>query len=119
MFSAIKDFFTRKWTFSDYFLVIGIIVASMVLFATDPGAGLIQLTFGADIVSKMSAIPATIYGVAALWISRKALFDYLNLKQLATRANESSIGAAILHLSVAVTTVALALTIIGLIGYFK
>lgn len=119
MFGAIKAFFTRKWNFSDYFLIIGLIVATVVLFGTDPDAGLIQLTFGAGVVAKLSSLPATIFGVAALWISRRALFDYLNLKELAEKAKESPTGAGLVTLSVALTCIALSVVIVGLAGYFS
>lgn len=116
---AIKAFFKRHWRFSDYFLIIGLAVALAVLFGTDPDAGLIQLSFGADVVSKLSAIPASIFGVAALWISSRALYDYLDKKELAKKAAETPQGAGLVMIAVALTQIALAIIIVSLIGIFR
>lgn len=118
MLEAFKNFILRKWTFSDYFLIFGLVVATLVQFFTDPDAGVIQLAFGAGVVAKMSALPAIVYGVAALWLSRRALFDYLNLKSLAVKAGESSIGAALMHVAVALTAISISIVVVGLLGYF-
>lgn len=118
MFTYIKAFLAKR-TFSSYYIVIGLLVALAVVFGTDPDAGLIQLTFGADVVSKLSAIPASIFGVAALWISSRALYDYLDKKDLAKKAAETSQGAGMVMIAVALTQIALAIIIVNLIGIFR
>ena len=119
MLSAITAFFKRKWTFSDYFIVVGTIVALAVLFGTDPAAGLIQLAFGADVVARLSTLPTMVFGVGMLWLSTRALHDYLDMKKLAEKASETAQGAALVHVSVSISRVALAIVFIGLIGYFR
>lgn len=118
MLSALKAFFTGKSPFSNYFMVVGTLIALAALFGTDPDAGLVQLAFGADVVAKLSSLPATVFGVAMLWLSGKALHDYLNMKQVAEKAMETSQGAGLLYLAVALSRIAVAIVIVGLSAHF-
>lgn len=99
-------------------MVIGTLIALAVVFGTDPDAGIIQLTFGADVMRKLSAVPASIFGVGVLWISTKALYDYLNPEQLTKKASETPEGAGLALIGLGLGRIAIAIVVVGLIFVF-
>lgn len=109
----------KKLTFRHYFMVFGTLIALLSLFGTAPGLGLLSLTFGADVLAKLSSLPAFVFGVGIIFISLKALFDYSNGKAMYEKAMETSIGAGLAMVAKALTAVAVALATMALIATFS
>lgn len=109
----------KKWTFRNYFTVIGMIIALLALFGTDPDAGLIKLPFGADVIAKLSTLPAAVFGVFLLYVGTKALYDYINMGKVVEKACEDPKGAGLVAVAVALSRIAVAIVIIGIIDVFR
>lgn len=110
---------TNKPKFRYYFAVLGLLVAFTSLFATAPGANLIQVAFGAEVISKLSSLPAMVFAVLAIWVGSKALYDYIDLEKIISKATETPEGAAQVFIGVNIGRVALALLIMGMIATFS
>lgn len=109
----------KRISFHHYVYLFGTIIALLALFGTDPDAGIVQLVFGADVVAKLSAIPAAIWGIFILWLGAKTLFDYLNVREVATKACESPNGAGLVLVARSITHIAIAIVACGLIDLFR
>jgi multisubunit Na+/H+ antiporter MnhB subunit len=79
--------------FRNVLLIIGSFLCLLALFLTDPDKG---ASTGIWVVGMATGIIA----VAMSHISRKGLFDYINLEEFAKRAYESPIGAGIVFMGV-------------------
>lgn len=90
--------------FRNLFLIGGSLVILATLFMTDPNGGALTLA-----LIQQLAVP--VMAVAFAHAARLALFDYLDLSSLITKARESSVGAGIIFGSVA-------LIIYGLLNLF-
>lgn len=89
----------------NYLLVGGTLLIMGFLWLSDPNGGALTATLAAQLATP----------VIAVWfahLARKALFDYIDLGDLATKARESSVGAAIIFASVCAVMFAL----LGLFG---
>ena len=106
-------------TFRHYFTVIGMIIALAALFGTDPDVGLIKLPFGADVIAKLSTLPAAVFGVFLLYIGTKALYDYINMGKVVERACQNPTGAGLVTVAVSLSRIAIAIVIIGIIDVFR
>lgn len=107
-----------KIKFRHYSTVIGILVALAALFGTAPGAGLIHVSFGAEVISKLSGLPAAAFGVALIYLGTKTLLDYFDMGKLYDRAMENPQGAGLALIAAAVTRLSVALVIIGMVSIF-
>jgi len=96
----LKDLFRPR----NYLLVIGSLLVLLYTYFADPEGGPMLM----GLLDKLT-VP-----IIAVWfahLSRKALFDYLDMGELWRKAKESSIGAAI-------TFLAICLVLFGLLGLF-
>ena len=83
----------------------GTLLVMLFLYLTDPNGGALTATLAAQLATP----------VVAVWfahLARKALFDYIDLGELVTKAQESSVGAAIIFAS----TCAVIFALLGLFG---
>lgn len=80
----------------------GSLLAVLALLVSDPDGGVMTAIFGVGLISTLLAV------LLAHW-SRKALFDYLDMKKLADKATESPDGAGRVFLGVCVVIGALLL----------
>lgn len=86
-------------------LIGGSILVALFLYWSDPNGGALTVTFAAQLATPLLA-------VLFAHIARKALFDYIDLKEVYEKAKESSIGAAITFASICLLLFAL----LGLFG---
>lgn len=105
--------------FHHKFAIIGTIIALIALFSTSTGAGIFQLPFGADVIDKLSSLPAMVFAVLGIWLGSKALYDYVKLDKVAEKACETPQGAGLVFIGVNIGRVALALLIMGMIATFS
>lgn len=113
-----KNFLTNL-KFRHYFTILGTLIALVVLFSTAPGAGLIQVTFGAEVISKLSSLPAMVFAVLGIWLGSKALYDYIKLDDIVDKACETPQGAGMVFIGVNIGRIALALLAMGMISTFS
>lgn len=97
--------------FRNIFMVFGGILVLFIWFLTDPDLGLItSLKVGGSTIATIVILLKSVLYVGILHLSRKALLDYLDLKQIFDKALESSSGAG--HASIAVALVMVAVSIV-------
>jgi hypothetical protein len=111
--------FLKKIKFHQYFYILGTILAFGSLFLTSPGSGFIQVPFGAEVISKLSSLPAMVFAVFAIWIGTRTLFEYIDSSKLVEKASETSQGAALVFLGIQIGRVAIALLTMGMIATFS
>lgn len=95
----------QHFRFRNYFLVGGTLLVMLALWYSDPNGGAITATLAAQLATP----------IIAVWfahLARKALFDYIDLGELVTKAKESAVGAAIIFASVC----AIVFALLGLFG---
>lgn len=94
---------------------VGSILVLLMLFAVDPDAGFIQdLEWGAQTVASLLLILKSIFGVILLHWSRKAFFDYIDLKDVyeKTMADQTgSTGAGLYMVGIGLFSIACAMII--------
>lgn len=105
--------------FSTWFAIAGTIVALLALFSTSSGAGVFSVPFGADVIAKLSSLPAMVFAVLAIWLGSKALYDYISLEALIKKASETSQGAGLVFIGVNIGRIALALLAMGMLSVFS
>lgn len=97
--------------FRSILLGLGSITVLTALFATDPDLNLIDSTAMSATVALLVGLSAKLIAVAAAHISRKGLFDYLDMQEYADNAKQSPTGSGLVFLGVC-------LVIYGLLGLF-
>lgn len=94
------------------YMGIGSFLTILLWLLTDPDSGLIEnLPFGASTVATIAILLKTVWYIAMLHLSRRALFDYLDLKQYFDKALQTSEGAGRALTAVAIAMLAIAVTI--------
>ncbi len=109
---------TGKFRFRTVFIILGSFLALVFLLGTSPEAGLIKLPFGAEVIAKLPGLAAGVFGVGILYFSRKALFDYIDMGELAKKAVESPVGAGLVFVGICLTMVAIALIVMAMVATF-
>ncbi len=75
-------------------MTLGSILTILLWLLSDPDSGLIQnLPFGASTVATLLILMKTIFYVAMLHLSRRALIDYIDLNTYFVKALQTSEGA--------------------------
>lgn len=99
----------RSW-----YLFVGSLVVLAIVFMSDPSVGLItQLPFGSGTLGLIVNLVISVWFVVFLHLSRKWLFDYIDLEEFFKKSMESSEGAGMALISVALSTIAIALVVIA------
>lgn len=100
--------------FRHIFLGIGGLLTVVVLLISDPDFLFIQnLPFGSGTASTLIILVTSILYIGLLHISRKGLFDYIDLEVFFKKALESSEGAGKALIAVAIGMVAIAIVILA------
>ncbi len=87
---------------------LGTLFAITAWILTDPDLELVQaLPIGASTVATLIILLKSIFYVGMLHLSRKGLFDYLNLKQFFDEAKTSAQGAGLALIAVSVAMLAI------------
>lgn len=94
--------------FRNIFLGLGTLLVAFALFMTD-------VDRGASTAIWFLGAASGIIAVALAHLSRKGLFDYIDMQEYAKKAAETPLGSAIVFLGVCVVVNAL----IGLFGHLK
>ena len=96
--------------FRDIYMLVGGLLVLLVMLGTDPDTGWVHsLPFGASTVATLVILLQCILYVGLLHYSRKALFDYLDFKEIADRAMKTSQGSGYLAMAIAIAMLAIAL----------
>lgn len=95
----------RKYLRSrNYVLIGGSLLAVLFLYFTDPDHGAITVTFLGQLATPIIAVWFT-------YLARKALFDYIDAREMYLEAKRTPVGAAIVFLGIC-------LVMFGLLGLF-
>lgn len=105
--------------FSSKFAIFGTIIALLSLFGTAPGLNLIEVAFGAEVIAKLSSLPAMVFAVLGIWVGTKALYDYIKLDEVVKKACETPEGAGYVFIGVNIGRIALALLAMGMLAQFS
>lgn len=86
--------------FRNFLLIGGTLLVTVFLLLSDPNGGALTVTLAAQLATP----------VIAVWfahLARKALFDYVDMRELIVKAKETSVGAAIIFGSICLIVFAL------------
>lgn len=95
---------SKYFRFRNVILIGGTLLILLFMFLSDPNGGALTTVLAAQLATP----------VIAVWfahLARKALFDYIDMKELYVKAKESAVGAAIAFAS-------MCLIIFALLGLF-
>lgn len=87
-------------------LTIGTLLVLFLLWATTPGAEIIQVKYGADTIRRLTALAAAYLGVLFLYLGTKSLTDMVKLEEVYRKAMESPTGAGLAFIAVALIFIA-------------
>ena len=90
------------------------ILAMLLLFVTDPDSKLVTaLPIAAGFVATVVLLVSAVLYVTLLHLSRRAMFDYVDLSVFFTKAMETSTGAGLALIGVGLSSVAISLVILA------
>ena len=90
------------------------ILAMLLLFVTDPDSKLITaLPIAAGFVATIVLLVSAVLYVTLLHLSRRAMFDYVDLSVFFTKAMETSTGAGLALIGVGLSSVAISIVILA------
>ena len=90
------------------------ILAMLLLFVTDPDSKLITaLPIAAGFVATIVLLISAVLYVTLLHLSRRAMFDYVDLSVFFTKAMETSTGAGLALIGVGLSSVAISIVILA------
>ncbi len=99
-------------------MVLGSILVIALWLATDPDNGFInQLKYGASTVATMVVLLKSILYVSMLYLSRKAILDYIDLESVFKKAMETSDGAGKVFIGVGIIFLAISVVIYASVRY--
>lgn len=100
--------------FRNTYLVLGCLLVISVLLVSDPDGGFVQnLPFGAGTVTMLIILITSILYVAILHISRKALVDYIDLKEYFRKALMTSEGSGLAIIGIGLIMIAVSIVILA------
>ena len=89
-------------------------LALLLLFVTDPDSKLVTaLPIAAGFVATVVLLVSAVLYVTLLHLSRRAMFDYVDLSVFFTKAMETSTGAGLALIGVGLSSVAISLVILA------
>jgi|JFJP01.1.fsa_nt_gi hypothetical protein len=98
--------------FRHIYTILGTFLVTLAWILTDPDLGLITgMTFGVSTVATFMILAKAMLYVSLLHLSRKALFDYLDISEYFIKAKENPQSAAIALIAVSIFTLAIAVVI--------
>lgn len=108
-----------KIPFRKIYMLFGSILTLAFWFLISPeNAFITELPFGATVIVLVAALLKAVLFVTFLHISRKALFDYINMGEIYRKCLEDPQGAGLFAIAVSLAMVAIAICVIasGFIG---
>jgi hypothetical protein len=103
---------TQPTRFRYVYIGIGTLLALLLLLISDPQSGLIEnLPFGASTVANIVLLFRVIIYAALLHVTRKGLFDYIDLERVFNQAIRTSEGAGKVFIGMAIFCVGIAILI--------
>ena len=100
--------------FRNIFIGIGSLLVIILLLLSDPDGGLVQnLPFGAGTLSTIIILVISILYVGLLHYSRKALLDYLDLKELFNKAKLTPEGSGLAIIGIGLIMVSVSIVILA------
>lgn len=100
--------------FRHIFMGVGTVFVLFLVFFSDPSVGVLsQLPFGSGLLGILVGLAISQLYIGLLHISRKGLFDYLDLEVYFKKAYETSLGASIALVAVALAMVAVSIVILA------
>lgn len=100
------------------FMTVTLLLGLFLLVVTTPGLNVIQMEVGADTLSKLMRIFFGLTAVGIFHISRKALFDYVDVSALITEANKTPTGAGLVFLGFGIWMLGFAVMFAVLVSSF-
>lgn len=98
--------------FRHIFMGIGSVLVITLLFLSDPSTGFIaKLPVGSGTIGLLLGLVVSILYIALLHVSRKGLFDYLDLERFFTKAYETPQGAGLALIAVSLAMIAISIAI--------
>lgn len=89
-------------------------LALLLLFVTDPDSKLVTaLPIAAGFVATIVLLVSAVLYVTLLHLSRRAMFDYVDLSVFFTKAMETSTGAGLALIGVGLSSVAISIVILA------
>lgn len=89
-------------------------LALLLLFVTDPDSKLVTaLPIAAGFVATVVLLVSAVLYVTLLHLSRRAMFDYVDLSVFFTKAMETSTGAGLALIGVGLSSVAISIVILS------
>lgn len=106
-----KTFFS-KLRFRNIYMVFFSIVVLLAAFFSDPDNGFIQnMPMGAGFLATLLVLTKAVIYVTLLHISRKALFDYIDLEEFFNQAKTSPTGSGLALVAVTIAMVSISILI--------
>lgn len=103
--------------FRNTFLIIGSVLVVALLLISDPDGGFVQqLPFGSTTLSDLIILVRSVLYVGLLHLSRKALFDYIDLEQLFKSAHRTPEGSGKVFVGIGLAMIAIAIVIHAAVG---
>lgn len=100
--------------FRDIFLVLGSVLTLALLLLSDPDSQLVtSLPFGAGTLTILIVLVSSVLYIGLLHLARKALYDYLDLRDYFLKALHTSEGAGLALVAVSIAMVAIAIVVLA------
>lgn len=98
--------------FRSIYIIGGGLFSLLLWLITDPDTGIVQnMKIGASTLMTITILLKSVLYVIMLHLSRKALFDYLDLSAIIDKAKQSSEGAGMVAIAIGLIMIAIALVI--------
>lgn len=98
--------------FRHVYTIVGSILVLAFWTVIDPDLGLItSMSYGASTVASLAILAKAVLYITLLHYSRKALFDYIDLREYFIEAKKTSAGAGIALVATSIFTLAIAIVI--------
>ena len=102
-----------KFRFRYVYMVLFTILSLALLLFTDPDAGLIQkLGWGAGFVATLALLTKIVIYITMQHVSRKALFDYVDLQPFFEEARKTPLSASIALVAMGLFVLSITLIIV-------
>lgn len=110
--SDAKSKTTSKFRFRYVYMVMGCIFVTLLLLVSDPDAAIIQnMPIGASTAATFILLFKTVLYAAILHVTRKGLFDYVDLNEVYTSALRTPEGAGRVFMGMGLFCVAISILI--------
>lgn len=101
-----------KIQFRYIYTILGSLLVLGAYILSDPDTGIIQgLPIGAGTIATILIMLKAVWGVGLVYISRLALVDYINLKEVFDKARTTAGGAGQVFVGISILTLAIALVV--------